>query len=298
MVAEPKENRLWYVRREGSIRGPFPRGKITREILLGRIRDSDELSHDREQWKPLMELPQLLPEVMRRHDGEGAEQRLTLTRLREDERQHSRRGAGRAARGPERRHGDRRNVESFDAVEHRAVGERRVAEGTREERNLLVPAATIMVVVFVLVTYFLWYRPATPGPARDCEAPPAPGINWNRCPLSGRNLSRADLHGANLGSAVLRRADLQGVNLTGADLSHANLETADLRGAALAEANLKGAVLRGANLGAGDLRNADLASADLRGATLGDAQLAGAKFEKAIWTDARVCGPGSVGECR
>ncbi len=45
-------------------RGPSPAEQISREILLGRIRQNDELSTDGENWRPLRTLPQLVPEVM------------------------------------------------------------------------------------------------------------------------------------------------------------------------------------------------------------------------------------------
>jgi hypothetical protein len=297
MTAEQNQSRLWYVRRAGRERGPFPPGQITREILLGRIQADDELSQDRQTWKPMSAVPQLHPETMRQAGGANG-QRLLLARLREDERSRERRRPGAAEARGEPRRGDRRNVESFDTLARRATRARWVDESGPEERNLLVPAAVVMTMFFVLALYFLWYRPAPAPAARDCAAAPAARINWNHCAMPGRDLGRADLQHASLANAVLTRADLHAANLARADLSYADLEGAGLRDANLQGANLKGAVLRNADLSQADLRHADLGFAALQGANLDGAQLADAKLDRTIWTDGRVCAPGSVGECR
>ena len=289
---------LWYVRKNGQIRGPFPAGQIAREILLGRIRDNDELSLDSEHWRPLSALPQLVPEVMQHADTEEGRQHLLLARLREDERLHDRRGPGHAPSDSNQRHGDRRTVESFDVVAHRERVTRWAAEEPKEERNFLLPAAVFMITLFILGTYFLWYRPAPPLVERDCQAAPAAAVNWSSCEMPARSLSRADLSRANLSNSVLRSADLHAAQLRNADLSYANLESADLHGADLRTANLKGASLRGANLSLSDLRDADLGYANLQGANLNGVNMSGAILGRAIWSDGRVCAVDSVGVCR
>lgn len=293
MTAEQSVSRLWYVRRAGTVRGPFPPGQISREILLGRIRDEDELSRDREVWRPLAELPQLQPPVLRHAETPEGRQQLLMARLREDERLHDRRGPGFAPEGTNRRHGDRRNVESFDVVAH---SERAADSG--EERNLLLPVAVILIVVLVLAMYFIWYQPRPSAASPNCQSAPIPGVNWSGCALSGRNLRRAPLGGAQLGSSTLVGANLREANLASADLGSANLDAADARDANLQAASLKGATLRHTLLAGADLRDADLTYADLQGADLGDAQLQGARLDHAIWTDGRVCAAESVGECR
>jgi len=293
---------LWYARKDGRIRGPFPAGQVAREILLGRIRENDDLSTDRERWRPLRVLPQLVPEVMQHADTEEGRQRLLLARLRIDERQHDRRGPGRAPAGINRRHGDRRNVESFDVVAPRERDIRLAAEAqaakAKKERNLLSPAAVIMIALFILATFFLWYRPVAPQAERDCGAAPAPAVNWSGCEMPGRMLRHADLSRANLSSVKLTGADLQAAQLRAADLSYANLEDVDLSGANLRTANLKGALLNGANLSWSDLRDADIGHASFQGANLTGTRLNGAKLGQAIWVDGQVCADGSVGECR
>jgi len=263
MTGHPDKGQ-WYVRKNGRIRGPLPGGQITREILLGRIRDSDELGVDTEHWLPLRALPQLVPEVMRHANSEEGRQHLLLARLREDERQRGRRIPGHAADGVTLRHGDRRTVESFDVELPHAP----TAVESRDERNLLLPAAVIMIALFTLVTAYLWYRPAKQLAGSDCQAVPAAAVNWSGCVMPGRNIGSVDLSRADLSHSILKSANLRGALLRSANLSYANLEDADLRDADLSQTNFKATLLRGA------------------------------KFSRAIWIDGRECADGSVGECR
>jgi len=50
---------LWYVIKNGTVRGPFPTGALVQERLLGRLTDSDLIGHDRQEWKPLTSWPEL-----------------------------------------------------------------------------------------------------------------------------------------------------------------------------------------------------------------------------------------------
>lgn len=146
---------LWYVRKDGRIRGPIPAGQLAREILLGRIRGHDELGTDREHWRPLSALPQLVPKVMQQVDTEEGRQHLLLMRLREDERLHDRRATGLAPAATSLRHGDRRTVESFEVEVHHESGTHSADERNKEDRNLLLPAALIMIALIILVMYAL-----------------------------------------------------------------------------------------------------------------------------------------------
>lgn len=298
-MSEPESSsRLWYVRRKPVVRGPYPPGQISREILLGRIRDDDELSHDQAHWKPLAALPHLIPEVMRNADSPQGRQRLMLARLREDERMHDRRGGpAHHQNSSERRAGDRRNVESLEVVNRRDTRVRWAEEAPAEDRNYLVPAAVIFTVILILVMTFVLYRPAPTGSSRNCEAPPAPAVNWNGCSLLGRQLAGVNLRDADLGNVQLLSANLDSANLTRADLRYADLSGARLTRATLRGANGVGAILRGVDLVQADLRDADLEFADFQSATISGTQLAGARLGKAIWIDGRICAVDSVGAC-
>lgn len=144
---------LWYVRKDGQTRGPSPAEQIAREILLGRIRENDDLSTDCEHWRPLRSLPQLVPEVMRLVETEEGRQRLLLARLRVDDRGHERRGSGYAPDGSDRRYGDRRTVESFEVLGSETGA---LVEEESADTNKLLPAALLMFALFILAMYFLW----------------------------------------------------------------------------------------------------------------------------------------------
>ena len=51
--------RLWHVRRQASVRGPFPTGAIVADRLVGRIVAQDELSPDGEEWRAFDAWPEL-----------------------------------------------------------------------------------------------------------------------------------------------------------------------------------------------------------------------------------------------
>jgi hypothetical protein len=51
--------RLWYVKKRDATLGPFPAGAVLSDRLVGRIASTDELSPDREEWRPFENWPEL-----------------------------------------------------------------------------------------------------------------------------------------------------------------------------------------------------------------------------------------------
>ncbi|MDH4133807.1 MAG: DUF4339 domain-containing protein, partial [Gammaproteobacteria bacterium] len=119
MTEDNSAHRLWYVRRAGEERGPFPKAQIEREVLLGRIHADDDLSHDRIVWRPLAEIEELQPETPA--DTKNARQRQRLARLHADERGRDRRGRRGDMLPANRRASERRHAEPFEVVAHRNV---------------------------------------------------------------------------------------------------------------------------------------------------------------------------------
>lgn len=289
---------LWYVRRAGAVKGPFPSSLIEKNIALGRILASDLLSADGKHWEAASSYPDF--EVIRRSGEQPAVQR------RLDERQTERRAARLASAPPSeeatgeelRRGSDRRAPEDPELVARRQRANRvwqslrnGSANGMRKTPLLL---AAILVTVVIAAAVLL---APPPRPATDCAAPAAPGVNWEFC-----NHAADDLRGARLGGAFLRNARLAGADLSGADLRQADLAYADLSGAVLREARLDGArltgtTLRGASLVDAVLTGARLDFADLTAARIEGARFDGAIFEQAIMPDGRVCLPGQVAHC-
>ncbi|MFN2310236.1 MAG: pentapeptide repeat-containing protein [Gammaproteobacteria bacterium] len=301
-MADIREH-LWYTRRAGRVRGPFPQRQITQCVLMGRIRDEDELSTDRETWLPLQQWPQLIPEVMKNVVTEEDRQRLVAARLRADER----RGGDRrldsqhleADSGERRRASDRRDAEDSEILRHRALRRAILDQGRtpggvscgRQCRGVLLG-------LLVLLGLFTLFTPDSPLSRADCAAPPAPRVNWNNCRLPGLVAEQADLHGARARNMDLTGARLVGANLSGADLAYTLLPLADLRRADLGGALLVGASLRGADLRGARLAAADLSYADLRDSRLDGVDLSAAQLGNALWIDGQMCVPGSVGQCQ
>lgn len=293
---------LWFTRRAGQVRGPFPQRQITRYILLGRIRRDDELSTDREAWTAVVELPHLIPEVMRSLDSEEDHQRLQAARMREDERRGGDRRLGsermQTDSGERRRASDRRQDEDSEMLRHRELRRALLDEG-RNARAVpcgpfCIRAALALV---VMVSLFMIFTPDKTESDVDCTAPPGPRVEWANCRMPGLNAEQADLRGARARNMDMTGAHLVGADLTGADFSYSTMGLVDLRRANLSYVHLTGAGLQNADLRGARLTSADFSYADLRGARLDGAELAMVRFDHAIWLDGRQCQPGSIGKC-
>ncbi len=297
--------RLWYTRRGGQVRGPFPTGLVSRYILLGRVHEGDELSVDMEEWQPLSAFPQLLPSVLRgpgqQADEDERLQRLKDARRWEDERsgmeRRDREGVAEEFARQRRRFSDRRQPEPVELIQHRLTKVHlRSATAPRRERYL--PQLLIALVLLGGVGLLAYYYPnSNIKSASDCQAAPHPGVNWSNCALEGVELVGQDLRGAILRNANLSGANLRQTQMPGNDLSYSNLNSSDLSNAELSRANMKGVNLRNANLTNAHLSGADLSYADLTGANLEGVDLSAANLENAIWPDQTLCGPGSIGQC-
>jgi hypothetical protein len=291
--------RLWYTRKAGEIKGPFPARSISCFMLLGRLTQDDEVSQDREHWQALHELPELIPDEVRdAHTEEGC-QRLLAARMREDERLRDRRRDDQQVPNPRRRGTDRRAPEPVAMVRHRELRQQ-LSQAAAARPGYLVPGvitALGLMVLFAAGVFVYRALPAHTAPATACGVSPAPGVAWSNCGLEGLQAAGADLTGARLDNADLRGADLHGTVLDESNLAYSNVSTADLRYANLTNARLLGAGLRNSDLSYAHLNGADLSYADLRGARITGAVWDGAKLDKAIWIDGRVCAAGSVGRC-
>ncbi len=301
MTEEQDKAERWYTRRDGVIRGPYPAGQISRYILLGRIRETDQLSLDQHTWKEVSACQLLIPQVMKLPPTEENIKRLMMARMREDERCPG----DRRDREPEppqhikeRRSGDeRRQTESELLVRHRKLKQDIIQSVSNVSSDYKLPLSMVAVVVagFIL-SYFT--RPSQQQVAvPDCMAPVAAGVNWDGC-----NFSSAHLKDAILDNAMIRNARLDGSLLSGASLVNARLDYSSLANSDLSNADLTNAVLVGASLNGANLRNAkldkaNLAYANLSGALIEGADLTNAVLDNAIWVDQSECAPGSVGRC-
>jgi hypothetical protein len=149
----------WYTRREGVIRGPFSREVVTRYILLGRIRLTDQLSTDCRIWLEAGRVSGMVPEVMNRLTDQDEFREYLVARTQADERVAERRrnsctNCGKC-RQERRQHTDRRNALSTPGI----VAPVPSVSGTKRRhperlRNILF---TVLLAALLLV----WFFPAS-----------------------------------------------------------------------------------------------------------------------------------------
>jgi Pentapeptide repeats (8 copies) len=294
---------LWYTRRDGVVRGPYPGKQVSRYILLGRIRESDELKPDDGDWAGLSAYPDLIPGVMKLPATKENLQKLLMARMHEDERQPE----DRRERAPnpcsaglrEKRTGcERRREETEEELRHRLLRYQLSHEPHVSREVYRYPlVASALVLLGLVISYVLVQiepEPVTP----DCAATARPGVNWNNCNQAGLVANQADLIGASISNAHMDTAQLAGAKLTGANFEYTSLNLSNLRKADLSHARLVGVTLRGADLRNSKLVQANLSYANLSGASIEGANFSGAILDNAIWVDQKPCVPGSVGVCK
>lgn len=289
----------WYTRRDGKVSGPFAAGLIGRHILIGRLRPQDEVSTDRETWKPIVKVPELIPEVMKGdQDDPFVHERLLAAQRWADERlQTDRRlGENSSEYAEQRRSGDRRDDELDEVLEHRDVLRQRKF-GFDTENPLLGWTLLLLILGGIGWGGYYAYENRPEEVVIDCLAKPVPGVNWQNCSLQGSQLDAVDLSGANLRNTDLTGVHMQSAMLVNANADFTNMSLGRLANADLRQASMLGANLRGADLRDTNLQNANMSFANLTGAKLEGANLQGTILHKAIWTDGITCAEGSVTVC-
>jgi len=275
-------SKAWYIRHlvDMEVKGPFPAGQISQEILLGRHKAEDEVSHDKVQWHKICEVEELLPNVL----SSGAEQpefedRLAAARRWADERRDVVGRGGSKSNEIKRLHG--------------------LVNNAKKKNNFVsscIQMGAVLGLVFALVVLAFQYSPEVKVEV-DCTAGAKSGVDWRECVLVSIQLAGSELKAANLMNTNLEQANLVGANLSRSNLKYSKLNSANLQGANLTKANLKGASLIGADLSAATLEQADLSYATLRGAIIDNADFSAAILDGAIWIDGRSCAKNSIGQC-
>lgn len=291
----------WFTRRDGVIRGPYPAGQISRYILLGRIRESDQLSLDQHGWKEVAACQELIPDVMKLPPTEENIKRLMMARMREDERCPG----DRRDREPEppqhikerRSGGERRQIEPELLLRHRKLKQEIIQSVAKVSGEYKLPIIMAAIVLAGFVLSYLTRMPQQQVSVPDCQSPATAGVNWDNCNFSG-----ARIEDASLNNALIRNARLDGSLLSGASLVNARLDYSSLANSDLSNTDLSNAVLVGANLNGANLRNAklnkaNLAYANLSGALIEGADMSNAVLDNAIWIDQSKCASGSIGRC-
>lgn len=152
--------RLWYLRRGERVTGPFPLPAIQQDFLLGRVRTSDELSQDRQEWLRLSDHPDLAAltqapsEEIPRDERDWGRERFDALRRWADERSgHDRRSTQQAAvTALARRQGERRQAIA-DARSVRPDTRPALSAQPRSAWRVVAAILALVVVVLIAVAY-------------------------------------------------------------------------------------------------------------------------------------------------
>jgi len=282
-----------YTRRDGVVKGPFPAGQISRYVLLGRVKPSDEVSEDKHNWSRVDQRADIMPEVL------NLDLSIPENRERYDA---ARRWADERRLPHEVEQGeispDRRKPEAEEVLAYRQTREEVIASPPRRKyRGNLILLSTILILALVTWVALEW-TPSPPQIIPDCKAIAGPGVVWDNCRMDGRELRNLDLRGAHIRNASLNGIAAQNSNFSNSQLQYTSFNLAMLSGADFRSSKLVGASFRDADLRGADLRGADLSYANLTDAILENAKLEGAKLDHAYWVDGSLCAKGSVGQCQ
>lgn len=278
--------KAWYIRNlpDNEVKGPFPAGQISQEVLLGRHKLDDEVSQDQEVWIKLGEVPEILPAILTENsDDPEIQERLAAARRWADER-----------RGLNVRTSDNHRDKNSEIKRLQAL----MTNDQSKNNRLMsfVQVGIVLIVMFTIIFLAFEYSPEKKL-VINCSSVVAQKTVFDGCDLSAINLTHRNLMTASFMNAHLYKANLDGANLFKANFKYAYLYSASMHKTNLSQANLKGANLVEADLSGANLSSADLSYADLRRANISDTNFNNTDLSNAIWVDGTSCRKGSIGSC-
>ncbi len=273
-----KEAQLWYIKRKGQIKGPFPTGLMSQNILLGRIHPDDQISLDKQLWKKASSVKEVMPDVIKHRDDPNYKERLKAARRWADERQHVRQVG---ANGKERIFKVRKKMTHL---------------GIKTLSPLGIISVSLVLMMFVGI--FFVFTPEQSSTEIDCQARATDNGIYDSCHLQRKIFNQVSLKNSSFKNALLQNSQFKGADLRQSQLDYANLSMADLSLANMSQSSLKAVDLRGANLYRADLSHTDLSYADLTGANGKEVKLTGAILKNTIWFNGQICNKASVGRCK
>lgn len=289
----------WYIRKKDKITGPFPSGQISQLLVVGRLTIDDEVSHDKDEWLIIKDIPALIPDVLLKGSDEHPDmkaERLAAARRWADERREERRDEN--PKTPSRKSSGRRNRENHQEIEYRQRRESIYKQFRERPQRAFVSLLIFTVVIISLVWGSFNYSPLVLIDEPDCNAMPRIGVNWRNCNKPQFIAIRTDISESNLHSAILRDANLFGSIFRKSRMDYINLSGANLSYAVFENSNLKGADLKNADLRHANFSSANLTYVDFTGATIADVNFSNADLNHAIWIDGESCQQGSIGYCK
>lgn len=293
--ANPHSGHTWYIRKKGRISGPFPAGQLSQLLIVGRLTVDDEVSHDKDDWLVISDVPELIPDVLNDTNETGQSERLAAARRWADERREERRVEN--LKVPERQSSGRRNRETGEEVEYRHRRESIYKSFREKPRRAFMALFVFVSVVTSLIVGSFNYSPLVLIDEPDCNALPGKGVNWRNCNKSQLLAIRADISEANLHSTILRGANMFASNFTQSRMDYSILGGGNFSYAVFKKANLKGASFKNADLRFADFSAANLTYVDFTNATIGNADFTNADLSHAIWVNGKTCLANSLGRC-
>lgn len=287
-----KKNALWYIKKQNTVKGPFPSAIIINHLTLGRLTLQDEVSKDKSQWQRIIALPELHPSSDETEKKQKQKRQLD-ERTGLDRRQNEQQPSAYA----QQRGQDRRASESAEVIRRRQFHGLLMQKFKHTQPSLVWPLALIFSTLTLLALLAVFFPKLLPVPLPNCSSPPAQSVNWNNCLKPNIDLSNLDLTAAELRNSQMKNANMMNTTLASADIAYADLRNSNMSYSDLHNATLLGANLKQADLSYANLKSADLAYADLSKANLGSSVLDGARLDHAIWVDGRQCAENSIGRC-
>lgn len=284
--------KAWYIRSHsgGEIKGPFPGGQIAQEILLGRHKLDEEVSHDKEEWLVIRDVPEILPDILSdNRDDPDFKKRLDAARRWADER----RGISDIDE-----QGERRANVSYESEEIKRL--HRLATKAKKKASpfsTFIQLSVALIAIFSIIMLAFQYSPKDIDTV-DCTSAAKQGVNWSGCKFIGAQLMQQKLVAANLMNSNLQTANLQSSDLSHANLKFAQLHLTNLKSVNFTKANLTGADMMGANLSGANFTQANLSYVNFRDAILNSTDFSNARLDNAIWIDGRTCQVNSIGSCK
>ena len=290
-----KNSNIWYIRKNDKITGPFPSGQLSQLLVVGRLNVDDEISHDKDEWLKIQEVPSLIPDVLTDDSDESQAERLAAARRWADERREERRLEN--PQTPSRVSNGRRNKESEQDVEYRQHRESVYKQFRERPKTAITKLVTYTTFIFALIWASFNYSPLTISDEPDCSTSARKGVNWRLCNKLGLVAIRADFSESNLNSTILRNSNLFASVFTQSRMDYSDLSGSNLSYAVFNKANLKGANLKNSDLRQSDFTSANLSYVDFSNSSIVGANFKNADLSHAIWIDGGKCKSGSIGLC-
>ncbi|MFK5894783.1 MAG: pentapeptide repeat-containing protein [Pseudomonadota bacterium] len=266
------KNTYWYWKKNGKVTGPFAKGLIQQYILLGRIHANDLMSQNKESWRKVSTITDLIPDEVKYKGNTNYTERLKAAKRWADDR------------------GDSREIKT-DYKKRKNI--------THIGIHTLGLKALILFMIFLIlgVGAAFYFTPQKTSGQINCQAKPVARIRLDGCALSGKSFANLDMQYASLKNVQMLNTNLSSTILSHSQMQYSQLDNSNLTDTKLDYADLTAASFSGVILHNTDLSYANLSYANLKGAKAKDIKLTGTVLSKTIWFNGKVCASSSIGRC-